>query len=83
MAWFTYECLEHGRFTASLPKREKKYKCPVCQVEGGAIIKGGDTMQVLERLDNGAMARAVERLVDIEQIMEERSDKHSNFPSED
>jgi hypothetical protein len=74
MAWFSYKCPEHGEFRVSLPKREKKVKCPTCSVESGAIIRAGG-VQIVERLDNGAMARTVERLHNIEEIMNERADK--------
>jgi vacuolar-type H+-ATPase subunit D/Vma8 len=35
------------------------------------------TMQMVERLDNGLMPRAVERLHNIEEIMEERDRNHA------
>jgi hypothetical protein len=40
-------------------------------------------MQSVEVLDNGAMARSVERLVNIEEIMEDRADKHSKEHSKE
>ena len=41
---------------------------------GGLLVKqaGAPTTQSMERLDNGAMPRAVERYTDAEQIMQER-----------
>ena len=75
MAWFRYACAEHGEFRKSLDERQKTALCPVCKKESRGIIKLG-SMTVVERLDNGAMARAVERLHNIEDIMEERSKKH-------
>jgi len=74
MAHFTYKCPEHGSFCVSLDKREKTHKCPKCGKESKAVLKMG-SVQIVERLDNGAMARAVERLHNIEEIMEERADK--------
>lgn len=76
MAFFAYKCQEHGKFNVSLPKRLKKQKCPVCEVDCSAIINIGSS-SVMERLDNGAMSRAVERLHNIEEIMNERADKHT------
>ena len=78
MARFSYKCPEHGDFTVTLKKRVKKMPCPECQKESCAIIRAG-TIQVVERLDNGAMARAVERLHDIDDIMYDRSEEHSKL----
>lgn len=80
MGWFRYKCLEHGEFKLSLDKRTPKANCPLCQSESNAIIKIGGA-SIVERLDNGAMSRAVERLADIERIMNERADKHSKETS--
>lgn len=76
MGWFSYNCDQHGNFTVSLEKREKKHHCPVCGADSKVVIKFG-TVQVKEILDNGAMARSVERLHNIEDIMNERADKFS------
>lgn len=76
MAWFKYSCPEHGEFRVSLPKREKTYQCKQCGLDSAAILSVG-SVQVVERLDNGAMVRAVERLHNIDEIMSQRSTKHS------
>jgi hypothetical protein len=76
MASFTYACPEHGQFIVSLPKREKTVPCKTCQAASKAVLKAG-TISVVERLDNGVMGRRVERLHNIEEIMNERADKHS------
>jgi hypothetical protein len=81
MARFSYSCVEHGEFKVSLPKREKTYPCPICKVEALAILKTG-TISIVERLDNGAMSRRVERLHNIEEIMNDRADKHSESNDE-
>ena len=81
MARFKYKCPEHGEFTISLEKREKKVNCPQCNKSSRAIIRAG-TIQVIERLDNGAMARAVERLHNVEEVLEERSENHSKMEKE-
>jgi uncharacterized Zn finger protein (UPF0148 family) len=75
MAWFSYKCKEHGIFTKSLEKREKTVLCPICNQNSVAIIKSG-TISVVEKLDNGAMSRSVERLHNIEEIMNDRADNH-------
>lgn len=76
MAWFSYKCPVHGPFRLTLEKRVPKQKCPSCGTESCAIIKMGTT-QIIEKLDNGLMGRAVERLHNIEEIMNERADKHT------
>lgn len=76
MAHFTYNCEDHGNFKISLEKREKEVDCPICGKKSKPVIKIGTT-QIMERLDNGAMARAVERLHNIEDIIEERADKNT------
>ncbi len=80
MAWFTYACKEHGEFRQSLSKREKSRQCPVCGVESYPVLKAGSSISVVERLDNGVMARRVERLHNIEEIMSERADKFADKP---
>jgi len=77
MGWFTYKCPEHGDFKISLQKRASYCKCPKCQADSSAIIKTG-SVSIVERLDNGAMSRAVERMPDIDKIMEERCKKHDD-----
>jgi hypothetical protein len=75
MAWFRYKCPDHGDFRLSLSKRQKTANCPQCQKESRGIISMG-SVTIMERLDNGAMARAVERIHNVEDLMEERSQKH-------
>lgn len=77
MAWFTYNCKTHGEFRQSLQKREKSRACPECGEQSNVILKSTSNVSVVERLDNGAMSRAVERLHNIEEIMNDRADKHS------
>lgn len=76
MGWFTYKCEEHGEIRISLDKRKDIAICPKCGSVCKAVLKAG-TMRVVERLDNGTMARRVERLHNIEEIMDERDRKHS------
>jgi hypothetical protein len=83
MARFTYSCREHGSFTLQLEKRERSRPCPSCGADSRAVLKSG-TMQMVERLDNGVMPRAVERLHNIEEIMDEREKKFKQVdPDED
>lgn len=72
MAWFTYKCPTHGVFRVSLGRREKKVPCKKCHELSDIVLKVGTTV-VHERLDNGAMGRAVERIHNIEELIEERS----------
>lgn len=76
MARFIYDCPEHGQFRVSLVKRERSQPCKECGVDSKPVLTMG-TVQVVERLDNGAMVRAVERLHNVEEIMSDRSKKHS------
>ncbi|MGH7241106.1 MAG: hypothetical protein ACREGB_02295 [Candidatus Saccharimonadales bacterium] len=76
MAWFRYECKTHGAFKKSLQKREKTIPCNHCGAACLPLLKEG-TVSVVDRLDNGVMVRAVERLHNIEEIMEERADRHT------
>lgn len=50
--------------------KEVDFRC-LC---GGLFVKmnGGPSTQVMERLDNGAMPRAVERYTDAEELFKER-----------
>lgn len=71
MPRYTYECPVHKNFQVNTQRREKTAKCPGCGAESRAILKVGSS-QIIERLDNGLMPRAVERLHNIEEIMAER-----------
>ena len=75
MAWFSYKCKNHGDFKVSLNKRNNEYPCPICSQVSFPVLKVG-SKQVIEKLDNGIMVRAVERLEDVEQMMKERNDSH-------
>lgn len=57
-------------------KERPSFVCPAC---GGALVRNpkGPSTQVVERLDNGAMGKAVERLADAERLYSERSKTHT------
>ena len=76
MGWFTFKCPTHGEFKVSLPQRTNLQSCKRCGAESKVILKVGN-ISVVERLDNGAMGRAVERIHNIEEIINDRADKHS------
>jgi len=78
MAWFRYECSDHGQFRLTLPSRKKDLKCPDCDNICKPIYKA-PSVRIIERLDNGAMGRRVERLHNIEDIMYERDKKYKNW----
>lgn len=82
MGWFTYKCKVHGIFKMSLPKREKRKPCTVCEDLSPFVPKVGTTV-IYERLDNGAMSRAVERIHNIEELMDERNDISRAVGSDD
>lgn len=74
MAWFTYRCGHCGReFKESLPKRLSYMVCKyMCGGLADNVMKPG-TAIVYERLDNGAMAKAVERIHNVEELIDERA----------
>ena len=76
MGLFTYSCSTHGAFKVSLPTREPNRSCPECGAAALPVLRGG-TVRVVEVLDNGLMGRKVERLHNIEEILDERADKDS------
>ena len=76
MAWFSFHCSDCGPFRKSLDRRAKTAPCPKCEKTSPLVLRPA-SVQVVERLDNGAMARSVERLHNIEEIMEERNEKSS------
>jgi hypothetical protein len=78
MAWFTFSCPTHGEFRISLPKREKAAPCKIgsCMETCKAVVRAG-SISVMEHLDNGAMVRSVERLHNVEEIINDRADKHT------
>ncbi|NBP13499.1 hypothetical protein EBU95_03755 [bacterium] len=77
MAWFTYKCHSHGLFRVSLGKRQKSIPCKKCGELSQIILKVGTTV-VHEKIDNGAMGRAVERIHNVEELIEERSNINTN-----
>ncbi len=76
MARFCFQCQEHGKFRISLPKREKSVSCPKCGAISKNVLSIG-TARVVEEIDTGTMARKVEWLKDIQEIIDERSRKFS------
>ena len=76
MARFSFSCEDCGSFRKSMERRAKTTACPSCGKLSPLILKPA-SVQVVERLDNGAMARSVERLHNIEELMEERNEKSS------
>jgi hypothetical protein len=77
MAKFTYDCTTHGHFVVSLDKRAKTLLCPECKNKCYSVIKPASS-RIVERLDNGVMTKAVERLHNIEEIMEKRDSDHQS-----
>lgn len=82
MARFTYKCDKCNKvFKVSLEKRASELFCN-CGGTGKPIFTVGST-KIMERLDNGAMARAVERIHNIEEITNADSDSHSTVPEDE
>lgn len=82
MSLFTYECPDHGVFYKLLYKRESTQPCNKCTNICKNVPKAG-TVKVVDRLDNGLMARTVERLADIEEINEQDAQKFNQKGSSD
>jgi hypothetical protein len=85
MARFRFDCTDCGEFYKSLDKRSRSCTCPVCRKDAKNII-GAGTTQIMERLDNGLMGRAVERLHNVEEILNDLADKDQlpqDMPNDD
>lgn len=75
MARFTYKCKKCKQtFKVSLERRQSCYICQ-CGGDSDPVYSTG-TVKVLEKLDNGLMTRAVERIHNIEEITQADADKH-------
>jgi hypothetical protein len=85
MPWFTYKCTScNHRVKVILDERLPEIKCDAydlmsdgpCGQPMKPVLKAAN-VKVVEQLDNGAMVRKVERIHNIEEILQERSDKFS------
>lgn len=85
MGWFTYLCETcKSQFPLSLPKREPKVQCGGCNGEAYPVLKVGSIRNV-EVIDNGVMARRVERHIETDQLVEDyikvqNSKRSGNLP---
>lgn len=77
MPTLTFKCPIHGYFTAWHKETVKEDRCPECIMKSPKVYRISGGLSVVERLDNGVMARAVERLHNIEEIVTEQADKSS------
>lgn len=85
MGWFYFKCPSHGQFRLTLERRQAAAQCPKCFSMGSAML-GVPGATVMESLDNGAMARRVVRMHDIEEVLDAASDQHGaqqEVPEED
>lgn len=83
MPLFSYKCPDHGVFYRILNNREKTVNCD-CGKASSNVLKAG-TVRVVERLDNGLMARTVERPIDTEEVNQidaQKFDKQNHEDSE-
>jgi AICAR transformylase/IMP cyclohydrolase PurH len=76
MAKFTYKCPEHGEFFTVQEKGGRSAKCPKCEKDSVRVLTTSSTIRVVEVIDNGLMAKSVERLTNIEELIDQRNDLH-------
>lgn len=77
MPTFTFKCLTHGYFEKWQKESAKITLCPQCLSQSPKVFRVSGGVSIVERLDNGLMGRAVERLHNIEEIVNEQADKSS------
>jgi len=82
MAVFSYKCPVHGDFSVIAERGARRAPCRECGSESPRILKSSP-MRVVEVLDNGMMQKSLERLVDIEDLLQERRDNHEKKISGD
>lgn len=74
---YRYDCPTCGEIKRLLTVKASK-KPQVCKECGSDLTRAakGASSKIVETLDNGIMARKVERLADAERIFKERSENH-------
>lgn len=85
MPLYNFVCSKCGtkkRRIFSVEESKKPQPCPQCKADMERD-QTGPTRQVMERLDNGLMPRAVERLSEAERLYKERADKFKVKPDGD
>lgn len=77
MPVYNFHCQACEAPLRRLLAKEAKGQPGVCPKCGGALIRDfkPPSMIVVERLDNGAMSKALERFADAEEVFRERKDK--------
>jgi len=76
MPIFHYFCQNCDKASKKLLEKEpESLQCPVC---GSDLVRDmkGPSARVVERLDNGVMPKALERLADAERLFKDRAEKH-------
>jgi putative FmdB family regulatory protein len=83
MPVYHFECEKCLKTIRKMLEIDPKAWAKSCQCGGNFRRKAsGPSCQVMERLDNGAMPRAVERLAEVERIQaEDRSKRRSDQDS--
>ncbi len=83
MPVFTYLCpVEKVEFRKMLPKVEDFVACK-CGAKSGRKQVSVPGVSVYEHLDNGSMARAIDRPADAQRIFAERAEQHKREMQED
>lgn len=82
MGIFKYTCPEHGSFKKMMDRGGKSISCPQCGLESKRKMEAG-TVHITEVIDNGLMARAVERPTNIDELIEQRADIKDKSDADD
>jgi AraC-like DNA-binding protein len=77
MPTLTFKCPHHSYFTKWFKDPVQSTPCSQCNEISTRVFRISGGVSVVERLDNGVMGRAVERLHNIEEIVNEQADKSS------
>jgi len=82
MGMFSFKCPEHGIFKVMLDTGTKSHQCPKCSAISARQLKVG-SVTVTERIDNGLMPRPIDRIQNIDEMIDQRNAIHEDEKKED
>lgn len=82
MGFFSYTCPEHGAFKKMLDRGTRSELCPKCGHESKRIVRAG-SVTMTERVDNGLMSKRIDRIQDIDELIDQRNAIHEDEKKED